>query len=1328
MSSKSNNVFRQLHHFFEKSVVNYPNNIALVCDNVSLTYLELDRCANQLAHRLLQNKIAKGSVVGVLLERSLESYVSILALLKVGAVYVPIEVEYPDERINYILNDLPFQAVLTSASQRKRTQLDLPLTLVLNQETTLTNNYPQQKPQVADVDEEQLCYIIYTSGSTGRPKGVEITHRSICHYVAVAGEIYAMTLQDKVYQGFSLAFDASMEEVWMAFAHGATLVACTDKDTRSGVGLLDFLQHNKITVFSTVPTLLSSLEGTMNSVRLLILGGEACTTNLISRWMRPDLSIMNTYGPTEATVIATYVKCELDKEVTIGQPLPGYQVYILDEKGQLLTDGSTGELCIGGRGLARGYVNRPELMSLKFIAHPEDAKVRLYRTGDLAYKTETGDIQFAGRVDDQIKLRGFRIELNEIESTIIEYEGVAQAVVALHVMDQQPNLVAYVSVNKNTVFDESHFKRFLSSRLPDYMMPSLFEWLDTFPLLASGKIDRKALPKPNKTVIDQNYSAPKTKLEQQVAAIMQQCLQLDKISVDANFFSDLGGHSLSAAKFISLLRKDADFATISILDLYNNPTIRQLASNIEQSATKHKAQAPTNNTNKHKVSNKSYFLCGLGQFFGCLFQYGISAWQLLLVVVGYLWLTTQENIFSFASITLFISLIIFMPLVSFSLAIVAKWLLLGRVKPGEYPLWGWFYFRWWLVQGIQDHIVQTKYYIGTPIINLYYRLLGAKIGANSFIGTGYLAVPDLVTIGSGSTLSNEVRMLGYVVEDGLLKVGRIDIGSDCYVGARSVLGINTTVADAAVLDDMSMLSNGSVVAANQFYAGSPARKITAPDKHVTRQHSKIQKPSKIQTIIYGVLHYLALSIESILYYISFIPSIMILDYFYEQGSLAKLLFLATPLAAFVFLIAHYAMVCITKKIILGKPKPGTYLLNSLYYVRQLMVLRIVGSDEIGVLADSIFFPMLLRMLGAKLGKQVEMGETPHLIPDFITIEKGGFSASGVGMAWPVVYRGFVSYGSIKVDENAFVGNVSLLPQGTHLGRAGLLGCMTIPPSNNRAAQTNSYWLGSPPMYLPTREIFGGFPDELTYNPPIKLYLLRMLIEIIRVILPTTCGLILLCSMFSIVEYLLQYKSMLTTLLVLPLAECGINLVLVSGLIALKWLLVGRIKPCIKPLWDKFIWKNDIREFSYGYYINPHLTDVILGTPFISILYRAMGAKIGKRVFINTEGFAEFDLISIGDEVCINRDTLIQTHLYEDRIFKLGALRIEDGCNVGVGSMVLYDTVMQTNSTLGSLSLLMKGESLPANTCWEGSPAQSIASSEELPIAEPVTEVESVLAT
>lgn len=700
----------------------------------------------------------------------------------------------------------------------------------------------------------------------------------------------------------------------------------------------------------------------------------------------------------------------------------------------------------------------------------------------------------------------------------------------------------------------------------------------------------------------------------------------------------------------------------------------------------------------------------MGQFFGCLLQYGLSAWQLLIIILCYAWITEKGSLYSIESFSIYLTLFLAMPLLSLVVTVCSKWLLLGRVKPGEYPLWGGYYLRWWFVQSLQNNLFNTKYISGTPLINLYYRLLGARIGKNCHIATNNLAIPDMLTMGEGSTLANEARLLGYIVEDGILKIGTITIGAECYIGARTVIDIDTVIEDNAVLDDMSMLPRGGLIPSNQFHAGAPARKTAVPQNHVVRQQVPKLKRTLAQSIHFGLLHYVALVFVLMLYYASFLPSIMILDYFYENDSFIASVLIAAPLAALVFLMVHLGNIYLSKKLILRHPKPGCYPVASLYYLRQWMVLKMLDIDEIGILADSLFFPMVLNLLGANIAAKVEMGEAPEVIPDFLTIEKGGFSASGVAFAWPAVYNGYVTYGCVTVKQNAFVGNVSLLPNGSDIGEGGLLGCMTIPPANSRAAQPNSYWLGSPPIYLPAREIMGGFPDNVTFNPSKKLYVKRVLIEAVRVLLPSTCTLILVSSLFYALEYLLANTSILTTTLVLPAVDLGINLTIIAGLIGLKWLILGKIKPSITPLWDSFIWKNDIREFTYGYYINPHLTDLILGTPFMGMLYRAMGAKIGKRAFINTEGFAEFDLISVGDNVCINKDTLIQTHLYEDRIFKLDSLEIKNNCNVGVGSMVLYNTVMEDNSTLGSFSLLMKGECLPKNTRWEGSPAQSITHS------------------
>lgn len=1298
----------QLHHFFEHSCDNYPNNIALICDNAFISYQELDDRANQLAHYLASQQIKKDSIVAILLERSIECYIAILAVLKVGAAYVPIEPDYPDERINYIFSDLPFALVLTSAKMHKEKQLSWPVYISLDELGNTLQKLPSSRLSDAlyQSNPDSLCYVIYTSGSTGKPKGVEITHKNISHYVKAASSVYKLNEHDKVYQGFSLAFDASLEELWMAFAHGASLIACTEKEVRSGLGLISFLNQHKVTVFSTVPTLLSTLDGSLPHLRVLILGGELCATSLVKKWQRPGLRILNTYGPTEASVVTTVFECQADKEVTIGMPLPGYETYVFDEHYQVVPVGKAGELCIGGPAVARGYVNQAQMTADKFISNPLKPGEYLYRTGDLVTQLANGELQFCGRIDDQIKLRGFRIELNEIEALLLQYQGVQQAVVVLRTVDNNPTLVAYLQVDKHLTFDLGQFKTFLRSHLPDYMIPALFEFLEVFPLLSSGKVHRNALPEPTQTVQSKSYVAPTTELEKNIASVWSRVLGANLVSLDADFFYDLGGHSLLAAQVISHLRKISSLSTVSILDLYKNPTIRQLAQKC-QDAMGENGVKKTHVREKYRAPQWKYVLCGIAQFFGCIFQYAVGAWQLLAVILCYAWITSEYSLISTESQIAFLALFLTMPLLSLVITVSMKWLLLGRVKPGIYPLWGWFYYRWWLVQRLQKNVYLGKHLAGSPLINMYYRLLGAKIGHNCHISTTQLFTPDLTTIGNNVTVGTDSRLNGYIIEDGWLKIGGIDIGNNCYIGSRTVLGFNTCMEDNSVLEDLSMIADDTLMSRGSYYAGSPALPTQLPKTHITKNTVANQTDSLLEKATFGLMHYLGIVFVMLMYYLCILPSISFISYVYDHYAYWGTMFLAVPVGSILFLSLYYSSVIVCKKILMNRVTPGSYPVRSFYYLRHWIIEKMFDVDEISIMADSLYFPMFLRRLGANLGKGVEMGETPHIIPDLVTIDEGGFVASSVALAWPSVYQGMITFSRTHIGKKGFAGNVSILPGGKSIGDESLLGSLSLPPENNDSSIPGSAWLGSPAVFLPKREIITGFSQQQTYEPPRKLYILRLAIEFARIILPTTFAFMSLFNLLYILDFMLDNYTWQATVCVLPFAEFFITIALVSVLVGLKWLMLGRLKPLTKPIWDVFIWKNDVIEYSYNYYTNIHYTTKVVGTPFAMWLHRCLGTKVGKRVFTDTADFSEFDLISIGDDVCINSETILQTHLYEDRIFKVSNITIGNGCNVGVGSIVLYNTLMEENSTLGNLSLLMKGECLPANTQWAGIPAQTV---------------------
>ena len=1287
----------RLHEFFERNAAAVPDHLAILTDEISLTYAKMNHLANQYAEQLKTMGVGPGSLVGVLMQRSVDVYVILLAILKSGAAYVPLDPAYPVERIDYIIKDSGLCLLLTDCISQ---QYSCP---ALTIHELYQTNFCVAPPSSSRAD---WCYVIYTSGTTGKPKGVAITHQNVCRYIQSASAVYQLTRQDRVYQGFSIAFDASIEEIWLTFANGATLIPNFDDAKRAGADLLDFMTQHQITCFSSVPTLLAMLEPMIPSLRLLILGGEVCRYELIERWHRDGLRIINTYGPTETTVVATYSECFPNKAITIGKPLDGYEIYLLNESLQPVSLDEEGELCIAGDALAYGYLNQPELNATKFIMH-EGLNKRLYRTGDLAKMTITGDIHYVGRMDTQVKLRGFRIELSEIEAVLSGFSGIKNAVVSIcEITKGMPLLVAYLIQDSPSSVHIDALKSFLRNKLASHMMPNLYEFLEELPLLPSGKIDRKSLPLPQSTQDDRINIKARTPTEKTIASVWCEIMHRAEVSVNDHFFYDLGGHSLMAAHVISALRKKPGFEQTSVRDLYEHATIEALAKKMDEKPEPQDSKHPK--SKPYRVPTMNYLLCGMGQFFGCLLQYGLQVWQLIAVVLCYRWLCPNEALVSVRSLGFMAGCFLSMPLLTMLFCVAFKWTVLGRVQPGEYPLWGWFYFRWWLVDRVIYFICPLKNFEASPLINFYCRLLGAKIGQGCYLGSSTFSIFDGLTIGDDSSIGFDVRMLGYEVQDGWLKIGSISIGNDCYLGSRSVIGMDVIVNSNAVLDDLSMLPSHSVVHQGDFLSGSPAKKTRLPDEYIIKMVKPLVQNNKSRhNLLYGMYHYLAMVVVNLIHYGCFIPAGAFLLWAQHQTQSYTTFIYMSPVSAMMYLSLFYGAVILCKKLLLNQVQLGLSSVHSLYYVRQWMMMKFMDMDEIAVLADSLYLPTLFRFLGAKLGKNVEMGQTPHIIPNLITLADEAFIASSVALAWPRVHRGWMYLAPISMAQRSFSGNVSVLPAGSALGEGVLIGCLTKPSCCHQALTPNSSWLGSPAMFLPKRELFDVFSEEEVYKPTNKVYVVRLCLELIRILLPTTLTIIAFYGVFFVLEQCLLHYSLIQTFLWMPVAEFVITTGLTLSIVCMKWLVQGRLKPTIKPLWDIFIRKVDLVEYAWSCFINNFSMDLFLGTPFAGMLLRCLGAKIGKKVYIGTHGFAEFDLITIEDNVNINVDTLIDTHLFEDRIFKLSSITIKEGCNVGVGSVVLYDTVMEKNATLGDLSLLMKGECLPEGSSWQGIPSQPV---------------------
>ena len=556
-----------------------------------LTYDELDAAANRVARFLVRGlRIQPGDRVGLLFDDAVDGYICMLAVLKVHAVYVPMDPGFPADRISYIAADAGVRTVLSHSRLAGLVAKRGPEVVYVDQAAMIAAEKGERLTVVdtgAPLDD--LCYVIYTSGTTGRPKGVAVSHPSICNFVRVAAETYGYTAADRVYQGLTMAFDFAVEETWVPWLAGATLVPKPRGGSLLGPDLAGYLREQRITALCCVPTLLATLDDEdLPGLRFLLVSGEACPRELADRWHRPGRRFLNVYGPTEATVSATWTLLEPGRPVTIGVPLPTYSVAIIDrQSNRVLPADQTGEIAIAGIGLAEGYLNLPdktrEAFTPDFAGMPGNPSRRIYRTGDLGKINADGQIVHKGRIDTQVKIRGYRIELAEIESVLAEAPGVAQAVVTTY--ESGPGVVelaGYYRLRRDAgTADPDALHAHLRERLPAYMVPAYLVEVAEIPMTTGGKVDRKSLPPPSgqrHQATRGAYRAPAAGTESVLADTLAAMLGLDRISAEADFFDELGASSLLMARFIAAL---PDGTTASMRAIYENRTVRRLAAAID---------------------------------------------------------------------------------------------------------------------------------------------------------------------------------------------------------------------------------------------------------------------------------------------------------------------------------------------------------------------------------------------------------------------------------------------------------------------------------------------------------------------------------------------------------------------------------------------------------------------------------------------------------------------------------------------------------------------------------------------------------------------------
>ncbi|MDP4146802.1 MAG: amino acid adenylation domain-containing protein [Bacillota bacterium] len=573
---------KTIYELFEEQVEKTPGKIAVVYEEKELSYRELNERANQLARLLREKGVVPDKIVGIMVERSLDMIVGIMGILKAGGAYLPIDSEYPNERIEYMLKDSGTEILLTQKQLVGKIKFSGNIIEVNREELYVGDSSNLKKINTPN----DLAYIIYTSGTTGFPKGVLCEHKNVIRLVKNTNYI-EFNKDDKILQTGSMVFDASTFEVWGALLNGIELYLAKKEIIMQAELLEEFVTNHNITILWLTSELFNQIAdanlGVFKNLRYLLVGGDVLSIKYINLVRRKyeNIKIINGYGPTENTTFSTIYLIEktFNSNIPIGKPISNSNAYILDKNNKLMPIGVYGELCVSGDGLSRGYLNRIELTSEKFIENPYKPRERMYKTGDLARWLPDGNIEFKGRIDHQVKIRGFRIELGEIESRLLKHEEIKEAVV-IDREDKEGNkyLCGYVVSNKEMTVTE--LREHLSKELPDYMVPAYFIQLEKIPLTSNGKADRKALPAPDGAInTGVEYTAPRNEIEQEIAKVWSQVLGVDKIGIDDNFFA-LGGDSIKAIQITARLGNSK--LKINISKLFKNPSIRALSANVRR--------------------------------------------------------------------------------------------------------------------------------------------------------------------------------------------------------------------------------------------------------------------------------------------------------------------------------------------------------------------------------------------------------------------------------------------------------------------------------------------------------------------------------------------------------------------------------------------------------------------------------------------------------------------------------------------------------------------------------------------------------------------------
>ncbi|MGE5503679.1 MAG: Pls/PosA family non-ribosomal peptide synthetase, partial [Actinomycetota bacterium] len=656
-----------------------------------------------------------------------------------------------------------------------------------------------------------------------------------------------------------------------------------------------------------------------------------------------------------------------------------------------------------------------------------------------------------------------------------------------------------------------------------------------------------------------------------------------------------------------------------------------------------------------------------------------------------------------------------------AVAIAGKWLVLGRTRPGRYPLWGVYYFRWWLA-GRLIGLVHIKWLQDSPLMPAFLRLLGAKVGTDAIIGEVEAGAYDLVTIGRGATVGSRTRFANAEVVGDQLVIGPAEVGAFAGIGNSCVLGHGAVVGEGAELEDLTVLAPNARVGAYERWDGSPASKVGQIDP-ATLESPAEAGPARRGAL--AVLYALALVVLPPVSLIPIFPAFYLFDRiadfigrFVAYDYLYYLPVVAWP-TAMALIAVTVLLIALVRWLVLPSVKPGVYSVHSGFYFRKWIVALSteLTLETLSSLYATVYMRAWYRLMGAKIGKDAEISTNLAGRYDLVDIGEKCFIADEVVLGDEVIRRGWMTLEPVRTGARVFVGNEAVVPPGTDIPDDSLIGIKSKPPENAEMAG-GGIWFGSPPIKLPVRQQFGDVGANWTFEPPRWRRVWRAVFEAFAVSLPTMLFITFGTLAVEVLSPAVLARDYVLVTIQFLGASVAISTALMLTSAAVKWLMMGVYKPTVKPMWSWWALRTEAVAVMYWGMAGKVLLDHLRGTPFLPWALRLFGTRFGAGVYMDTTDITEFDCVRVGSYAAINAAAALQTHLYEDRVMKVGRVEIGDGVTVGSCATVLYDTRVGDFARVGPLTIVMKGEELPAHTAWQGAPAQACDDPVVVPLAEP----------